>query len=55
VNEFDEESDESHDGESDGCGNSDLLELLSVRLGTPLHQPTKQDILQLHNNKTKNK
>lgn len=27
VNQFDEEADEAHDGEADGSGNCDLLEL----------------------------
>ena len=39
VNELDKESDKSHDGEADSGGNGNLLELLSVRLGTSLNQP----------------
>ena len=27
VNQFDEKSDEAHDSETDGCGDSNLLEL----------------------------
>merc|ERR1719412_3346736 len=38
VDELDEESDESHQREADGCGNSDLLELLPVGLGASLLQ-----------------
>lgn len=37
VNELDEESNESHDAEADGCGDSDLLELATVRLGASLN------------------
>ena len=38
VDELDEESDESHQREANGCGDGDLLELLPVWLGAPLHQ-----------------
>lgn len=33
---LDEETNEAHDTEADGSGNSDLLELLAVRLGAAL-------------------
>lgn len=38
MNEFDEESNETHDAEADGCGNSNLLEFTSVRFRATLHQ-----------------
>ena len=38
VDELDEESDESHQREANGCGDGDLLELLPVGLGASLHQ-----------------
>jgi len=38
VNEFDEEANESHDGEADGRCHGDLDELLPVWLGASLHQ-----------------
>jgi len=37
VDELDEESDESHDAEPDGGGDSNLLKLLPVRFSTSLH------------------
>ena len=42
MDEFDEEADEAHDGEADGRGDGDLLELFAVRLRTSLHQPEQQ-------------
>ena len=38
VDELDEESDESHQREANGCGDGDLLELLPVGLGASLDQ-----------------
>jgi len=38
VNEFDEEADESHDGEPYGRGHGDLRELLPVRLCASLDE-----------------
>ena len=45
VNEFDEEADEAHDGEANGCGDGNLLELLAVRFGASLHQPAEENQL----------
>merc|ERR1711994_351131 len=39
VDELHEESNETHQGESDGCSNSNFLEFFPVRLGASLHQP----------------
>ena len=39
MDELDEEADESHDAEADGCGNRDLGELLPIWLRTSLYQP----------------
>ena len=41
MNELDEEPDEAHDGEADCSGQRDFLELFSVRLRAPLHQPDR--------------
>ena len=38
VDQFDEETDETHDREADGGGHCDLLELLLVRLRASFHQ-----------------
>lgn len=38
VYQLDEETNESHDAEANGSGNSDLLELLAVGLGAALDQ-----------------
>ena len=38
VDEFDKESNESHESKSNSCSNSNLLELLSVWLGASLDQ-----------------
>ena len=48
VNELDEEADESHDGESDGRGDRDLLEFWKNEIGDKL---VKQNILILWGNK----
>ena len=39
MDELDEEADESHNAEADGCGNRDLGELLPIWLRTSLYQP----------------
>ena len=41
VDELDEETNEAHDGESDGGGHRDLLVLLPVGFGAALHQPDR--------------
>lgn len=38
VNELDDEANKSHDGEPDGCGHCNLLELLAVGLCAPLDE-----------------
>ena len=38
VNQLDEKSDETHDGESNGRGHGDLLELFPIRLGASFDQ-----------------
>jgi hypothetical protein len=45
MDELDKESDESHDGEADGGGDGDLLELLPVRLGAPFDQPAAKPVV----------
>jgi len=52
VDELHEEAKESHDGEPDGCGKGDLLELLAVGLGAPLDQAVRvlgELLRRLHN------
>ena len=39
VNELDKVPNESHDGKSNSCGNSNFLKLFPVRLGAPFYQP----------------
>ena len=36
MNEFDEEADESHDSEADGCRQRDLGKLFPIRFRTPV-------------------
>lgn len=38
MDEFDEETNKSHDAESDGCGNCDFLEFATVWFCAPFNQ-----------------
>ena len=48
MDQFDKEADETHDGETNCCGDGNLLELLAVRFGASLHQPAEENQLGNH-------